>query len=63
MYRDTNYSIMCSRKCWKHSLCSITGKEITINLYNFEDIEKKMLSIKTESLWYNTNLTKEKQEK
>lgn len=48
MYRDTNYSIMYSRKCWKHSLCSITGREITINLYNFEDIENKMLSIKSE---------------
>lgn len=48
MYRDTNYSIMCCSKHWKHSLYSITGREITINLYNFEDIENKMLSIKAE---------------
>lgn len=48
MYRDTNYSIMCRSKYWKYSLCAIMGRELTINLYNIEDIEKKMLSIKTE---------------
>lgn len=47
MYRDTNYSIMCRSKYWKYSLCAIMGRELTINLYNIEDIEKKMLSIKT----------------
>lgn len=48
MYRDTNYSIMCRSKHWKQSLCSTMERERTIPLDNIEDIEKKMLSVKTE---------------